>query len=83
MLKYLQSVKHDVCLMSLDFAGLSSRSHQVKELLDKNTSIKKVAIEIFAVSNEVFIYDSNTLLSDVKLLENFDYRPKPVQGSML
>jgi hypothetical protein len=72
MLKYLQSVKHDVCLVSLDFAGLSSRSHQVKELLDKNPSIKKVAIETFAVSNEVFIYDSNTLLSDVKLLEKFD-----------
>ncbi|KAI7850939.1 hypothetical protein BDC45DRAFT_421434, partial [Circinella umbellata] len=30
MLKYLQSVKHDVCLVSLDFSGLSTRSHQVK-----------------------------------------------------
>ncbi|EIE75665.1 hypothetical protein RO3G_00369 [Rhizopus delemar RA 99-880] len=30
MLKYLQSVKHDVCLVSLDFAGLSSRSHQTQ-----------------------------------------------------
>ncbi|KAI9011869.1 hypothetical protein CLU79DRAFT_771653 [Phycomyces nitens] len=81
MLKYLQSVKHDVCLVSLDFSGLSSRSHHVKDLLDKNHSIKKITIETFAVSNEVFIYDSDTLLSDIKLLENFDCRPKPVQRS--
>lgn len=62
MLKYLHSAKHNVCLVSLDFPGLSSRSHQVKELLEKNPSIKKVAIETFAVSNEVFIYDSGILL---------------------
>ncbi|KAI9011867.1 hypothetical protein CLU79DRAFT_771648 [Phycomyces nitens] len=81
MLKYVQSVKHDVCLVSLDFSGLSSRSHHVKDLLEKNPSIKKIAMETFAVSNEVFIYDSDKLLSDVKLLEQFDCRPKPVQRS--
>ncbi|KAL0096848.1 hypothetical protein J3Q64DRAFT_1633016, partial [Phycomyces blakesleeanus] len=48
---------------------------------DKNPSIKKVVIETFAVSNEVFIYDSSTLLSDVKLLEKVGCRPKPVQRS--
>ncbi|EIE83539.1 hypothetical protein RO3G_08244 [Rhizopus delemar RA 99-880] len=52
-----------------DFPGLSSKSLQVKELLEKNPSIKKVAIEIFAVSIKVFIYDSETLLSDTKLLD--------------
>ncbi|CAO3691885.1 unnamed protein product [Rhizopus stolonifer] len=41
MMKYLHSTKRNVCLVSIDFPGLSSRSHQVKELLEKNPSIKK------------------------------------------
>lgn len=81
MMKYLHSTKHNVCQVSIDFPGLSSRSHQVKELLEKNPSIKKVAIETFAVSNEVFIYDSETLLSDPKLLKKFECRPRPIQRS--
>lgn len=69
MMKYLHSTKHNVYLVSIDFPGLSSKSLHVKELLEKNPSIKKVAIEIFAVPIEVFIYDSETLLSDTKLLD--------------
>jgi hypothetical protein len=80
-MKYLHSTKYNVCLVSIDFPGLSSRFHQVKGLLEKNPSIKKVAIETFAVPNEVFIYDSETLLSDTKLLEKSECRSRPIQRS--
>ncbi|KAI8096325.1 uncharacterized protein BX664DRAFT_258100, partial [Halteromyces radiatus] len=33
MLEYIQAVDHNVCLVSIDFAGLSSRSHIVKDFL--------------------------------------------------
>lgn len=33
MLEYLQSVGHNVCLTSINFAGLSSRSYLIKALL--------------------------------------------------
>lgn len=81
MLEYLYSVKHRVCLVAIDFADLSSRSHQVKELLEEYPSIERVAIETFAVTNEVFIYDAKMLLSDTKLIGRFDCRPRPTQRS--
>ncbi len=74
MLQYLNSVDRNICLVSLDFSGLSSRSYQVKELLETYLCIKKIAVETFAVCNEVFIFDSETLLSEAKLLEKFDCR---------
>lgn len=75
MLKYLHSAKHNVCLVSLDFQDLT----KLKNYLKKNPSMKKVAIETFAVSNKVFIYDSKMLLPDTKLLEKFECRPRPIQ----
>lgn len=78
-IKYLQCTNHKVCLVSIDFPGLSSRSHQVKKLLEKKkkkTSIQYVAVGTFAVSNKAFIYDSEALLSNTKLLEKFECRPK-------
>lgn len=63
----------------MDFPGLWSRSHHIKELLEPPPSIKKLAIETFAVCNEVFIFDSETLVSEPSLLEKFYCGPRPVQ----
>lgn len=81
MLKYLYSIDHNICLGSIDFSGLSSGSHITKELLEENSRIKKVLIETFTLSNEVFICNSEQLLSNTELLEKFNCRPSPVQRS--
>ncbi|KAI8086738.1 uncharacterized protein BX664DRAFT_351129 [Halteromyces radiatus] len=44
MLKYLQSVDHNVCLASIDFAGLSSRSYIIKDFLEEYSAIKKLTL---------------------------------------
>lgn len=49
MLEYLQSVKHQVCLVSVDFAGLCSRSHIIRNFLDEYPSTKKIIIENFII----------------------------------
>jgi hypothetical protein len=69
MLEYVKSVNHDICLVSTDFSGLTSRTHDIKHLIEDNPAIKKIAIEIFTVSNEVFLFDS--LKTDDKLLGYF------------
>ncbi|KAG1534264.1 hypothetical protein G6F49_013390 [Rhizopus delemar] len=74
MLEYLSSVDHDICLTSIDFAGLTSRTNDIIQLVEDNPSIKKIAIDTFAISNEVFLFDADSLKMDDKLLENFNCR---------
>ncbi|KAL0084564.1 hypothetical protein J3Q64DRAFT_1640227, partial [Phycomyces blakesleeanus] len=40
-LTYLKAVKHDVCLVSIDFPGLTSRTHDIIQLIETNPVIKK------------------------------------------
>jgi hypothetical protein len=45
MLHFLQSAQHDACLVSLDFAGLTSRSEEeLEELIENNDMIKKLQL---------------------------------------
>ncbi|KAG2203629.1 hypothetical protein INT47_011723 [Mucor saturninus] len=81
MLEYLQSIDHDVCLTSINFAGISSHSHLIKDLLEEYPVIKKVAIETYVSNNEIFLLDSELLLSNNKVLEKFDCRKPPIQRS--
>lgn len=67
MLEYLQSVDHNVCLTSIDFAGFSSRSYLMKDLLEEYPTIKKIAIDTFTLGNEILL-DSQFLLSNSQLL---------------
>ncbi|KAI7866947.1 uncharacterized protein EV154DRAFT_540974 [Mucor mucedo] len=81
MLEYLQSIDHDICLTSIDFAGIASRAYLVKDLLEEYPIIKKVAIETFISNNEILLLDSQLLLSDNQVLERFDCRKKLIQRS--
>jgi hypothetical protein len=72
MLEYVNSAKHNICLVSIDFAGLTSRSIDIIQLINDNPSIKKIAIDMFVISNEIFLFDADSLKTDAKLLEYFN-----------
>ncbi|ORX62844.1 hypothetical protein DM01DRAFT_267048, partial [Hesseltinella vesiculosa] len=55
LLEYLQSSKRSICLIAIDFAGLSSGSPHVKKLLEENPSIGMIAIELFNSSNTCYL----------------------------
>ncbi|KAI9027236.1 hypothetical protein CLU79DRAFT_30929 [Phycomyces nitens] len=44
MLHYLQSAQHEICLVSIDYAGVTSRSQELekKRLIENNDGIKKI-----------------------------------------
>lgn len=81
MLHYLQSSQHDICLVSIDYAGLTSRPQELKKLIENNDRIKKIAIDTFALDNEIRLFDAELLASDSNLLNNFDCRKKILQRS--
>lgn len=81
MLQYLQSADHDICLVSIDYAGLTSRSQELTRLMENNPMIKRIAIDTFALDNEIHLYDTELLASDHTLLSKFDCRKKILQRS--
>jgi hypothetical protein len=74
MLEYVGSADHDICLVTIDLAGLTSRATDVLQLVESNPSIKKIAIDTLAISNEGFIIDADSLKSDGEHLEYFNCR---------
>ncbi|KAG1162802.1 hypothetical protein G6F37_001816 [Rhizopus arrhizus] len=64
LLEYINSCDHDICLISIGFAGLTTRSIDLVNLIKDNPAIKKIAIE----NNEVFIFVAQNLQNDQKIL---------------
>jgi hypothetical protein len=62
LLAYLKSVRHVVCLAIIDFAGIITRSEDIVNLVEANSSLIKIAIEIFALCDGVFIFDAKKLV---------------------
>lgn len=74
LLEYINSCGHGICLISIGFSGLTTRSIGLVNLIEDNPAIKKIAIETFAMNNEVFIFDAQSLQNDKRILDRFDYR---------
>lgn len=74
LLEYINSCGHDICLILIGFSGLTTRNIDLVNLIEDNPAIKKIAIETFAMNNEVFIFDAQSLQNDKRILDRFDYR---------
>ncbi|KAG2216305.1 hypothetical protein INT45_011237 [Circinella minor] len=72
LLAYIHSVDHNICLVTIDFGGITRRSEDIIDLVEANPSLKKIAVDTFAQSNDVFIFDTEKLIEDNALLQKFD-----------
>ncbi|KAI7852892.1 hypothetical protein BDC45DRAFT_537088 [Circinella umbellata] len=72
LLNYLKSAHHDICLVIIDFRGLTTRSEDIVDLVEANPLLKKIAVDTFARSDDVFIFDTEKLVEDSDLLQKFD-----------
>lgn len=79
MLAYISTVQHDLCLVVLDYAGLSSRGALVKDFLEQHPSIKKVVIDLYNAQHKMIILDAVTIIKDPTM---FDCRKKLVNRSL-
>ncbi|KAG2213857.1 hypothetical protein INT47_001126 [Mucor saturninus] len=46
LLTYLKSVNHNVCLVAIDFAGLTTRSEDITKSVQTNASLKKLQLKL-------------------------------------
>lgn len=68
-LEYVKASNYSICLISIDFYGITTIRSDLVQLIENTPAIKKIAID-----NEVYIFDAETLKNDQKMLEKFDNR---------
>lgn len=66
LLTYLKSSDHDICLVSIDFAGLTTRGQDVINLIDANPSSKKLPSKLFHLAmNCIFLMCKTLVIIEV------------------
>ncbi|KAI8050749.1 hypothetical protein BDF21DRAFT_180554 [Thamnidium elegans] len=79
MLMYTSSMEK-VCIVAIDFAGLTTNCEDLKVFLKNNPNIKKLMIDRFSSCDASHIYDTQELLNDSDKIKVFNYRKKTQQS---
>ncbi|KAG1457236.1 hypothetical protein G6F56_006656 [Rhizopus delemar] len=80
MLVYISSMEK-VCIVVIDFAGLTTNCEDLKTFLKNNPNIKKIIVDKLAHCNASHVYDLKELLNDSVKIKAFDCRKKALQRS--
>ncbi|KAI8099225.1 uncharacterized protein BX664DRAFT_289216 [Halteromyces radiatus] len=76
------SGKTKVCLVILDYAGLSTDCADLRKFLGNYQQIKKIVVDMLPYTNEVNMYDCSQLLQDPDKLKVFDCRKRPTKEAI-
>ncbi|ORY99362.1 hypothetical protein BCR43DRAFT_436901, partial [Syncephalastrum racemosum] len=71
----------DICLVALDYAGLSADSDKIEEFLRKFPNVKKLVVDLLPSTGRVHILDSKDILSSPQQLDAFNCRTACVKRS--
>ncbi|KAG0169905.1 hypothetical protein DFQ28_004069, partial [Apophysomyces sp. BC1034] len=80
MLAYITNTDK-VCLVGLDYAGLSTNCNDLYEFLTQHPNLKKIIIDNIPTDNIIHVYECSNLLNEPETLEKFECRKKPHQRS--
>ncbi|KAG1467807.1 hypothetical protein G6F56_004202 [Rhizopus delemar] len=70
MLDFITS-RNKVCLVTCDYAGLTTNNADLKAVLMHNVNIKKIAVDLYYYENRFDMVDCNDLLEDSSILNKF------------
>ncbi|ORX52439.1 hypothetical protein DM01DRAFT_1323617 [Hesseltinella vesiculosa] len=71
----------NVCLVVLDFAGITTDAEDLRSFVQDNSNLKMIVIDQLPFQHEVKLFQRNQLLNDPQALENFICRKSCVQRS--
>ncbi|ORX42678.1 hypothetical protein DM01DRAFT_1330024 [Hesseltinella vesiculosa] len=80
LISYLATTKK-VCLVVIDFAGLSTNVEDLFCFIRNNGNIEKIIVDCLPFENNVKVYERSSLLKDTEALHEFSYRQRFTQRS--
>ncbi|KAI7905104.1 uncharacterized protein BX663DRAFT_501741 [Cokeromyces recurvatus] len=68
---HLITNRHKVCLVTCDYAGLTTNNTDLQAVLTHNVNIEKIAVDLYYYDNRFDMLDRNDLLKDPSMLSQF------------
>ncbi|ORX63074.1 hypothetical protein DM01DRAFT_1331159, partial [Hesseltinella vesiculosa] len=73
LISYLAMTKK-VCMVVIDYAGLTTNARDLKEWLSANPNLENIIVDQLPIQHEIKIFNRAQLLNDAKTLELFNCR---------
>lgn len=71
LLSYIQT-RDKICIVVIDFAGLTTNTEDLEQFLRNNSNSVKVIADKLPHTNSIQVFDSVELLNDHNKLQKFD-----------
>ncbi|KAI9020694.1 hypothetical protein CLU79DRAFT_755070 [Phycomyces nitens] len=82
MLNHINTVDTDVCLIVINFAGLSRDCEDIRSFFRSHPRLRKILIDLLSVNNTVKSFTKEDILGNHKFMEYFQCRKSPVKRSL-
>ncbi|KAG1050847.1 hypothetical protein G6F43_006913 [Rhizopus delemar] len=82
MMNHIKTANTDICLIVIDFAGLSRDSEDIRSFVRSHPKLKRISVDLLPISNTVRTYSREDILLDHKFMKDFDCRKAPIQRSL-
>ncbi|ORE13316.1 hypothetical protein BCV71DRAFT_189457, partial [Rhizopus microsporus] len=82
MINHIKTAKTYICLIVIDFAGLSRDSEDIRSFFRSHPRLKKISVDLLPISNTFKTYSREDILFDNKFMKDFDCREAPKQRSL-
>ncbi|KAI8636077.1 hypothetical protein BD408DRAFT_356353 [Parasitella parasitica] len=81
MLSYINSSETDICLVAIDFPGLSTNINDIQSFFNIHKKLKTVIVDKLLDDNKFHKFKREAVLNDPTVLSSFDCRSAPTQRS--
>ncbi|KAG1469160.1 hypothetical protein G6F56_003420 [Rhizopus delemar] len=82
MMSHIKAANTNICLIVIDFAGLSRDSEDIRSFVRSHPKLKKISVDRLPINNMVTTYNREDILLDHKFMKDFDCRKAPIQRSL-
>ncbi|KAI8063942.1 hypothetical protein BDF21DRAFT_388890 [Thamnidium elegans] len=82
MMNHIKTSKQAICLIVIDFAGLSSDCEDIKSFVRSHRKLKTIVIDSLPVNNTVKMFTRQDILHDNQFTKYFQCRKAPVKRSL-
>ncbi|KAI7871788.1 hypothetical protein BDF14DRAFT_1718488 [Spinellus fusiger] len=78
---HISAAEQNICLVALDFAGLSTNVNDLHSFVSKHEKLKTIIIDNLPFNHKVHVFQREAILNDPLSLSPFNCRSKSIQRS--
>ncbi|ORY99652.1 hypothetical protein BCR42DRAFT_339263 [Absidia repens] len=76
MISYIRSSEKNVCLVAIDFSGLSTNTSDLITFIENHENLKTIITDTLPYKHKVHVFERHSVLENPSLLNAFNCRSK-------